>query len=72
MSENERIAMAEAIASGLRMGIDMLSRAQDQLRGAASRTGWDYVHTQVAKAGNALIEVNMLFEQLMQQKPFKK
>lgn len=62
MSENERVAMIEKIQSLARQAIDMLSRAQDQLRGGPSKTGWDYVHTQVAKAGNACIEWQMLLE----------
>jgi hypothetical protein len=71
MSENERVALDEAIDSQIRIAIDCITRAQDQLRGNPSRTGWDYVHTQIVKGGNAVIEAQMFIDQLREGKKKK-
>jgi len=68
MSENERVALYERIGSQLRIAIDTLGRARDQLRGAPSKTGWDFVHTQVKKSEDAINELTQAWEELASAK----
>jgi len=71
MSENERVALHERIGSRLRISLDTLERARDQLRGNPSRVGWDYIHTQVKKAEDALKELVEAWEELTSAKKSK-
>jgi hypothetical protein len=56
--------MVEKMESLLRQGNDMLTRARDQLKRAPSRTGWDYIHTQVAKASMVFIDLEIVWQEL--------
>lgn len=71
MSENERVALTETIGSMLRIAMDCLQRARDQLGGGPSRTGWDYVHTQVKKSQDSVEELRTAWEQLSSAKKGK-
>jgi len=64
MSENERVALYERIGSQLRIALDTLGRARDQLSGNPSKTGWDYVHNQVKKTEDAINELTLAWEEL--------
>jgi len=68
MSENERVALYERVGSQLRIALDTLGRARDQLRGNPSKTGWDYVHTQIKKAEDAFNELSLAWEELSSAK----
>jgi len=68
VSENERVALYERIGSKLRIALDSLGRARDQLGGGATRTGWDYVHTQVKKSQDAINELLEAWETLSSAK----
>ena len=64
MSENERVALHERINSRHRIILDTLERARSQLGGNPSRTGWDYIHTQIKKAEDAAKELIEAWEEL--------
>jgi len=68
MSENERVALHERIGSRLRIVMDTLGRARDQLRGNPSKVGWDYAHTQVKKTEDAVRELSEAWEELASAK----